>query len=60
MQENIPAKVSITNNFEHLSKVASDIVKEKLIELSKEKKIVLGLARKFADCHVQTFSAGSK
>ena len=41
----MPIKVFITNNFEHLSKVASDIVKEKLIGISKEKKeIVLGLA----------------
>ncbi len=41
----MPIKVLITNSFEHLSKVAADIVKEKLIEFSKEKKeIVLGLA----------------
>jgi glucosamine-6-phosphate deaminase len=41
----MPVKVVITNNFEHLSKVASEIVKKKLIELFKEKKeIVLGLA----------------
>jgi glucosamine-6-phosphate deaminase len=41
----MPIKVFITNTFEHLSKVASDIVKRKLIEFSKEKKeIVLGLA----------------
>ena len=41
----MPVKIIITNNFEHLSKVASDIVKGKLIEFSKEKKeIVLGLA----------------
>jgi glucosamine-6-phosphate deaminase len=41
----MPIKVFITNNFEHLSKVAADIVKKKLIELSKKKKeIVLGLA----------------
>lgn len=41
----MPAKIIITNNFEHLSKIASDIVKKKIIELSKKKKeIVLGLA----------------
>ena len=38
-------QVFITNNFEHMSEVAADIVKNKLIELSKAKKeIVLGLA----------------
>src|SRR4030042_1981320 len=38
-------KVFITNNFEHMSEVAADIVKEKLIRLSRAKKeIVLGLA----------------
>lgn len=41
----MPIKVFITNNFEHLSKVAADMVKKKLIELLKKKKeIVLGLA----------------
>lgn len=41
----MPIKVFITNNFEHLSRVAADMVKKKLIELSKKKKeIVLGLA----------------
>ena len=41
----MPTKVVITNDFEHLSKVAADIVKKKLIDLSKKKKeIVLGLA----------------
>jgi len=41
----MPIKVFITNNFEHMSRVAADIVKKKLIELSKTKKeIVLGLA----------------
>jgi len=41
----MPVKIIITNNFEHLSKIASDIVKKKIIELSKKKKeIVLGLA----------------
>jgi glucosamine-6-phosphate deaminase len=41
----MPIKVIITNNYEHLSKVAADIVKKKLIELLKVKKeIVLGLA----------------
>lgn len=41
----MPIKVVITNNFQHLSSIAADIVKKKLIELSKKKKeIVLGLA----------------
>jgi glucosamine-6-phosphate deaminase len=41
----MPVKIIITNNFKHLSKIASDIVKKKIIELSKKKKeIVLGLA----------------
>lgn len=41
----MPIKVFITNNFDHLSKVAAGIVKQKLIEFSKKKKeIVLGLA----------------
>jgi glucosamine-6-phosphate deaminase len=41
----MPIKVLVTNNFEHMSKVAANVVKEKLIELSKEKKeIILGLA----------------
>ena len=41
----MPVKIIITNNYEHLSRIASDIVKKKIIELSKKKKeIVLGLA----------------
>ena len=41
----MPIKVIITNDFDHLSRVAADIVKKKIIELSKKKKeIVLGLA----------------
>ncbi|OPY75755.1 MAG: Glucosamine-6-phosphate deaminase [Syntrophorhabdus sp. PtaU1.Bin153] len=41
----MPIKVLVTDNFEHMSKVAADLVKEKLIELSKEKReIILGLA----------------
>lgn len=41
----MPIKIYITDNFEHMSKVAADIVKEKLIRLSKVKReIVLGLA----------------
>jgi len=41
----MPIKVFITKNFEHMSKVAADIVKKKIIELAKAKKeIVLGLA----------------
>jgi glucosamine-6-phosphate deaminase len=41
----MPIKVFITNNFEHMSKVAADIVKKKFVELSKTKKeIALGLA----------------
>jgi glucosamine-6-phosphate deaminase len=41
----MPVKIIIINNFEQLSKIASDIVKKKIIELSKKKKeIVLGLA----------------
>src|SRR4030066_892440 len=41
----MPIKVYITDNFEHMSKVAADIVKEKLIRLSKVKReIILGLA----------------
>lgn len=41
----MPVKVVITNNFDQLSKVAADIVKEKILELSRNKKeIVLGLA----------------
>ena len=41
----MPIKIYITDNFEHMSKVAADIVKEKLIKLSKVKReIVLGLA----------------
>lgn len=38
-------KVFITKNFDHMSKVAADLVKEKLVSLLKEKKeAVLGLA----------------
>jgi len=41
----MPIRVMITNNFEHMSQVAAEIVKKKFIELFKEKKeIVLGLA----------------
>jgi len=41
----MPIKVIITNDFDHLGRVAADIVKKKIIELSKKKKeIVLGLA----------------
>jgi glucosamine-6-phosphate deaminase len=41
----MPIKVFITNDFEHMSKVAADIVKKKFIEISKTKKeIILGLA----------------
>jgi len=41
----MPINVFITNDFDHMSKVAADIVKEKLIKLSKVKReIVLGLA----------------
>lgn len=41
----MPIKVVITDDFTHLSKVAADIVKGKIIELLKKKKeIVLGLA----------------
>jgi glucosamine-6-phosphate deaminase len=41
----MPIKVFITNDFDHMSRIAADIVKEKLIKLSKGKKeIVLGLA----------------
>src|SRR5512139_1200225 len=41
----MPIQVFLTKDFQHLSKVASDLVKEKLIAFSKEKKeIVLGLA----------------
>ncbi len=41
----MPIKVVITKDFEHLSKVAADIVKGKIIEfLKKKKEIVLGLA----------------
>jgi len=41
----MPIQVFLTRDFQHLSKVASDIVKEKIIAFSKEKKeIVLGLA----------------
>lgn len=41
----MPTKVIITNDFDHLSRVAADIVKKKIIELSKKKKeIILGLA----------------
>jgi glucosamine-6-phosphate deaminase len=41
----MPIKVYITDNFEHMSRVAADIVKEKIIRLSGAKReIVLGLA----------------
>lgn len=41
----MPIRVVITNDFDQMSKVAADIVKEKINELSKAKKeIVLGLA----------------
>lgn len=41
----MPINVLIANDFAHMSKVAADITKEKLIQLSKEKnEIVLGLA----------------
>lgn len=41
----MPIKVVITNDFDHLSKVAADIVKKKITEMLQEKKeIVLGLA----------------
>ncbi|MBP6942138.1 MAG: glucosamine-6-phosphate deaminase [Syntrophorhabdaceae bacterium] len=41
----MPIKVVITNDFAHLSKVAADIVKDKIVGLLKKKKeIVLGLA----------------
>ncbi|UCF84522.1 MAG: hypothetical protein JSV50_02510 [Desulfobacteraceae bacterium] len=41
----MPIKVFITNDFEHMSKVAADIVKKRLIKIFKTKKeIVLGLA----------------
>ena len=41
----MPIKIVVTNDFDHMSKVAADIVKKKIIELSgKKKEIVLGLA----------------
>jgi glucosamine-6-phosphate deaminase len=41
----MPVRVIVTNDFDHLSKVASDIVRNKIIALSKGKReIVLGLA----------------
>ena len=41
----MPIEIVITNDFEHLSKVAAEIVKKKLVELLKRKKeVVLGLA----------------
>ncbi len=41
----MPIEVFITNDFEHMSKVAADIVKKALIQISKTKsEIVLGLA----------------
>jgi glucosamine-6-phosphate deaminase len=41
----MPIKVFITNDFDHMSRVAAEIVKEKIIRLSKAKReIVLGLA----------------
>lgn len=41
----MPIKIVLTNDFEHLSKIAADIAKKKIIELSQEKnEVVLGLA----------------
>jgi glucosamine-6-phosphate deaminase len=41
----MPIKVYITDDFEHMSRVAADIVKEKIIRLSRAKReVVLGLA----------------
>ncbi len=41
----MPIRVFIANNFDHMSRVAADIVKKKLIEFSRKKKeVVLGLA----------------
>ncbi len=41
----MPIKVYVTNDFDHMSKVAADMVQKKIIELSKKKKeVVLGLA----------------
>jgi hypothetical protein len=37
----MPIKILITNGFDHMSRVAADIVKEKLINPSKAKKITL-------------------
>ena len=62
LEENMPIKILITNNFEHLSKVAADIVKKKLIELLKDKKgdCFRARYREFADRLVQTSCTGSK
>lgn len=41
----MPIKVLVANDFAHMSKIAADVVKEKLVALSKEKdELVLGLA----------------
>jgi len=41
----MPVKIFITNDFEHMSRVAADIVKKKIIGIAKAKKeVVLGLA----------------
>jgi len=41
----LPIKIFITKNYEHMSRIAADIVEKQLIELSKtNKEIVLGLA----------------
>ncbi len=41
----MPIRVFIANNFDHMSRVAADIVKKKLIEFSRKKSVVLGLAK---------------
>ena len=41
----MPIRVIITDDFEHMSRAAADVVKGKIIELAREKEeIVLGLA----------------
>ena len=41
----MPVKIFITNDFEHMSRVAADIVKKKIVGIAKAKKeVVLGLA----------------
>ena len=41
----MPVKVFVTKDFDHMSKIAADIVKKRLVELAKkQKEIVLGLA----------------